>query len=493
MPLMRLAPWQAAVILNPYDHFAFYGGVAAGKTFTGSQFSIKMIQDNPEMTGFIGANTYDQLSQATLREFFYWLEEYGYEFVVDRRPPIAWGYNRTLKQYNNTVHVRSPKTGKVTLVFTRVLSDENPLRGIEFSWYWLDETRDTPEITHDVVLSRMRETPDFMKGLITTTTNGEDWSYKRFVRGQDESMTYGCCHVKSEESLKLGIITQKYYDTMRKSYSPLMAQQELDAQHVNILGGKAYYAASERNRRRISPWGATVPDRSRPLVIGCDFNFSPAPCVWMVGQIGPSEFSPDGKIFYGDCIHWFGEISNPEVSTPQMTYDLLQQYPNFFYQVFGDVSGGVGTTSNAGETDYHQMGNVFSEAEVEYSIDYFMGDQKQNPKVRSRVENMNARFCNAMGEIHQTYDPVNCPLFDGDIKMVGWKPTTMAGRGKLDDGGDSLRTHATDGAGYAIWKLFPPTRVTEIIESVQSSLRAEYGLTDDNLDANVAPDPRSEI
>src|SRR5690606_23495434 len=130
----------------------------------------------PEMTGFIGANTYDQLSQATLREFFYWLEEYGYEFVVDRRPPQHWGYNRTLKQYNNTVHVRNPKTGNVALIFTRVLGDENPLRGIEFSWYWLDETRDTPEITHDVVLSRMRETPDFMKGLITTTTNGEDWS-----------------------------------------------------------------------------------------------------------------------------------------------------------------------------------------------------------------------------------------------------------------------------------------------------------------------------
>lgn len=475
MPKAKLTPWQMAVIMNPFDHFAFYGGVAAGKTFSGSHFSIKMLQNHPQMTGFIGANTYDQLSQATLREFFYWLEEYGYEFVVDRRPPIAWGYNRTLKQYNNTCHVRNPKTGNVTLIFTRVLSDENPLRGIEFSWYWLDETRDTPEITHDVVLSRMRETADFMKGLITTTTNGEDWSYKRFVIGGDRR-TYGSMHVATVESLKLGIISNKYYDTMRRSYSPLMAQQELDALHVNVGGGKAYYAGSEYNRRRISPWGESSPNRDRPLIIGCDFNFNPAPCVWMVGQVGPNIWSPDGKIFWGDCIHWFGEISETQASSPEMTLKLLGQYPNFHYRIFGDVSGGVGTTSNAGETDYNQISNVLAESGCYYSIDYFQGEERTNPKVRSRVENMNARFCNAMGEVRQTYDPANCPLFDGDIKMVGWKPTTNAGRGKLDDGGDCQRTHATDGAGYAVYKLFPPTRQVDIIEPIQSPVRSEHGL-----------------
>ena len=477
MPVARLAPWQASVIRNPYDHFAFYGGVATGKTFTGSHFSITMIQEFPHMTGFIGANTYDQLSQATLREFFYWLEEYGYEFVIDRRPPIAWGYNRTLKQYNNTCHVRNPKTGNVTLLFTRVLSDENPLRGIEFSWYWLDETRDTPEITHDVVLSRMRETPNFMKGIITTTTAGEDWSYKRFVLGK-EGYTYGSMHVRTEESLKLGIISQKYYETMRRSYSPLMAQQELDAMHVNVGGGKAYYAADERNRRRLAPWGDAYPARERPLVVGCDFNFNPAPCVWMVGQVGPGLWSPDGKIFYGDCIHWFGEISLNESSSVDMSLKLVSQFPGFFYQIFGDVSGGVGTTSNAGETDYNQIGNTLSDIGVPHSIDYFSGDTKANPKVRSRVENMNSRFRNSMGEVRQTYDPVNCPLFDGDVKMVGWKPTVNAGRGKLDDGGDCQRTHASDGAGYAVYKLFPPTRMVEIIESNQSGIRMEHGLVD---------------
>jgi hypothetical protein len=166
-----------------------------------------------------------------------------------------------------------------------------------------------------------------------------------------------------------------------------------------------------------------------------------------------------------------------EASSEMMTLSLLSQYPNFFYQVFGDCSGGVGTTSNAGETDYHKISAVMAEAGVNYTIDYFQGEGRTNPKVRNRVENMNARFCNALGEIRQTYDPVNCPLFDGDIKMVGWKTTIQAGRGKLDDGGDCQRTHASDAAGYAVWKLFPPTRAIEIVESLPSSIRKEAGLT----------------
>lgn len=465
MPKVKLAPWQAAAINNKSDHFAFFGGVATGKSFSGSHFAIRMITEHPDKTGFIGANTYDQLSQATLRELFYWLEYYNLDFVVDRIPPINWDAKRTLKKYSNTVHIRNPHTKKVSLIFTRVLSDENPLRGLEFSWYWLDETRDTPERTHDVIVSRMRES-DLIKGIITTTTNGEDWTYKRFVKTDQKS--YGSMHVPTQKSVEYGIIDNKYYETMRQTYSELLAQQELDAMHVNILGGKAYYAASDENRKRVSPWGDAHPDRSKPLIIGCDFNFAPSPCVWVIGQIG------EGK--YSEHIHWFYEISMAEASTVEMTYQVLNQFPDFFYRIFGDMSGGVGTTSNAGETDYHQISNTMNQAGAVFSIDYFQGDTKQNPKVRSRVENMNARLKNAVGEIRMTYNPDNCPLLDGDFKMVGWKQTVQTGRGKLDGGGDPMRTHASDAAGYATWKLFPPVLITEIVDPIPSQLRSEFGL-----------------
>jgi len=478
MPDLSIAPWQYAAIYNPFQHFAMYGGVAVGKTYTGSHFSIHHITEHPQMTGLIGANTYDQLSQVVLRAFFSWLEEYDLDYVVDCIPPKSWGQKRALKSYKNTVSIFNRRTNRCTLIFTRTLSDPDALRGIEISWYWLDETRDTSQATHDVVISRMRETKGYIKGLITTTTNGEDWSYKRFVLGQNASRIYGSMHVPTMASVELGIIDLNYYNTMAASYSPLMALQELEAKHINVFGGKAYYAASDKNRQGRAPWGASFPDRDMDLIIGCDFNFAPAPLVWMVGQRGPNTFGPNGEYWY-DHIHWFGELSGREMSSVAMTLYLLQSYPDFFYRIYGDVSGGIGTTSNAGVTDYDQIAATLADAGARFTVDFHQLDEEEsraNPRVRTRVENMNSRFCNAMGEIRQTYDPARCTYFDGDVKMVGWKSVTSSGRGKLDDGGDGDRTHASDAAGYAVFKLFPPGRQAEIIESLPSQLREEYDL-----------------
>lgn len=458
------APWQAVAAFSPITHMAMFGGVATGKTYTGSQYSIWHFLNHPDKTGFIGANSYDQLTQATLRELFYWLDFYEIEYVIDQIPPTTWGHTRKqFKSYKNILSVRHPDSGKIVHSFIRVLSDPDALRGIEFSWYWIDETRDTPQNTHEILMSRMRESADYMRGLLTSTTNGEDWAYKKFCLGNDGRL-FGSMHVRTEESVKLGIISDPFYQSLRRSYSELLSAQELDALHVNVLGGRAYYASSEKNKTSIAPWGDEFPNNDRPLVVGADFNFAPAPHIWMVGQVGPGNYS--------DQFHWFGELSGQETSTRQMTQTLAAQYPGFFYEVFGDVSGGKGTTSNAGEHDYAQIGQELSDLGCEYTVDY----DQSNPRVRDRVENMNALFKNSLGEIRQTYDPAKCPHLDADLRVVGWKQTIISGRGKLDNAGDIQRTHASDGAGYAMYKKFPPQRRGMLLPPVKSPFLQGFNL-----------------
>jgi hypothetical protein len=406
-----------------------------------------------------------QLSTATLRELFHWLSFYGFEYVIDRQPPDDWNTHREFKSYANVMLVRNPWTGKVTTIFTRVMSDPNPLRGVEFSWYWIDESRDMPQEAHDVVLSRMRES-DYIKGILTTTPAGEDWSYRRFcTQIHDDPYLYGSMHVKTYEAVKAGIISQNFYDGLRASYSELMAQQELDAMHVNVYGGRAYYAFGAHNSCIKAPWGDTVPNPDRPLIVGCDFNFDPAPHIWMVGQIGPSIPGPDGR-YFSDQIHWFGEISGTRMSSPDMAFKLISRYPGFSYRIYGDRSGARATTSNAGRHDYAQIGEVLASHGCIYSIDT---DQSTNPLVRNRIENMNRMARDARGVTRMTYNPYECPHFDSDIKMVGWKMNTaLRGQGKLDDGGNKKLTHASDGAGYAVWKLFPPGIPTIIVAPIES-------------------------
>jgi hypothetical protein len=176
----------------------------------------------------------------------------------------------------------------------------------------------------------------------------------------------------------------------------------------------------------------------------------------MVGQI-----SPDGQ-----RIHWFDELSRSRCSTPEMAFLLISRYPGFFYRIYGDRSGARATTSNAGRHDYAQIAEVLHEHSADFTMD---SDQSNNPLVRNRVENMNRLLRDARGLTRMTYDPNRCPHLDSDLKMVGWKLTSnRKGQGILDDGGDKKLTHASDGAGYATWKLFPPGVGSMIVSPTSS-------------------------
>jgi hypothetical protein len=465
MKLVDMPAYQVAALMNDCQNFCFYGGVAVGKTAVGSHFAILHMKQYPHLSGFIGANTYDQLSHVALAEIMYWLDYYNMPYVQDRRPPREWGTKgfKPRKHYKNILSVLVDDW--VVTIHTRVMSKPHNLRGMEFSWAWIDELRDTKEEAFDEVLKRMRES-DYMKTLVTTTTNGDSWDAKRFFTNGDGKL-YGSMHVPTIESLKAGLITKKYYEGLRSSFSPLVAAQELDAMHVNVLGGRAYYSGNKDNARYRAPWGAVEPDPRYPLIVGCDFNFSPAPCVWVIGQVGPMlKHKKTGKVFdWTKHIHWFDEIKLVEAGTIAMTETLMARYPGFYYRIYGDASGNRGTTSNAGETDYNQITQTLADAGAQYEIDV----DQSNPLVKNRVENMCRMLRDAAGNVRMTYNPDRCPLLHGDINHVGWKRIVgQGGRGKLDDGGDSNRTHASDAVGYALWKLFPPGRRLELVQSVAS-------------------------
>lgn len=454
--LVKLPTYQAAVLQNPYEHFAMFGGYGVGKSFTGAQWSINRMIERPDLTGLIGANTYDQLSQATLRELFLWLDSYGIEYVIDQRPPKDWGITRkAFKSYKNILSVRiDPKI--ITTVFTRVMSKPNALRGVNCSWYWMDEARDTPRNTFDVILSRLREDNHYRRGLLTSTTNGEDWAYENFVL--KASRTRGSCHIPSQASVDAGINPKEWLQQMLDLFDPLTAEQELWARHVDVLGGRAYYAFGKHNRKPC-PWGQTEIDKSRPVIVGMDFNYDPAPMLWVVGQLGP-----DGTE-YEDHMHWFLEVEGRQVSTRAQTRTLVDLVgADCFYQMFGDASGARGSTSNAGEHDFAQIADEMDQLGVSRTIDF----DEANPRVIDRVQNMNRLAKSASGKVLMTYNKDRCPRLHADVRKVGWRKT-IVGRGKLDDKGDHTLTHASDAAGYAAWKVLPFARRGYVGENIAGS------------------------
>lgn len=436
-----LMPWQGASIFNPYTHFAMLGGVAVGKTYTGAHFAIFHIENFPHLTGFVGANTYDQLSQTTLMELFYWLDQYSLEYVIDKRPPKEWGPCKKLKKYSNVLSVRS--AGRVVTIFTRVLGKGDPLRGLEFSWYWIDETRDTPKNTHDVLLSRLRES-DYMKGLITSTTNGEDWTHERFVSVKRKK-AFGCMHVPTERSLKAGLITKDFYENLLDTYDEQLADQELHAKHVNTAGKPAYKSYGKHNERRTSPFsldgGIVSPWLS--VIVGMDFNVNPMS--WALGQNRGHEF------------YWFSEIvienTNTHECAPELVARLLKLKEQGLLKgtpqvkLCGDATGKSRNTK-ATESDYAIICNALTEA----GITWENLTPDSNPPVKDRVNTVNAHWKAANGNIRMWLHPDNCPKLKRDCEQVVWKKGAEA---ILDQTTDTTLTHISDAIGYPVHVLSP--------------------------------------
>lgn len=163
--VIELSEPQTAVLSARTPLVLDMAGQGSGKSQNIGYHSGMMLQDFPQLLGFIGANTLLQLSQSTLaRVFKTWADAYGLTefdqkanpagaFVVDKRPPPHFKRFHRLRDYNGTISFYSG-----ALVFLGSLDNYKAHEGKEFAWAHLDETKDTKEdALKDVILGRLRQ------------------------------------------------------------------------------------------------------------------------------------------------------------------------------------------------------------------------------------------------------------------------------------------------------------------------------------------------
>jgi len=146
------------------------GGTGSGKTFMDGIISFDFIQNYPDVQGFIGANTYEQLNVSTLKRIRdVWRDHFGLvenvHYVIGKKPPKSYDLrNHNFDDYNPII---SFCNGAV--VFKGSLDNYEAHSGKEIGWAILDETHMTKEeAVKEVILHRLRQ-----KGM---RLNGKDWN-----------------------------------------------------------------------------------------------------------------------------------------------------------------------------------------------------------------------------------------------------------------------------------------------------------------------------
>ena len=366
------------------EYTLFCGGLGSGKTHAGALWAMLMCLKYPKTRGLITANSYSQLKKATLVKFFEILEMYGvpYEYKI-QDGVILVGHHRAV-------------------VYALSMEKYDLLRGIEFGWAWGDECAFYKAEAFDVMIGRIRDTKGPCQWKGTTTPNGFNWLYTKFVETPPESSTV----VYSKTSDNAANLAKSYIRNLRGQYDSKLSQQELDGQFVNLTSGKVFYKFDRNQHVR------EVHDIGDYLFIGLDFNVDPLCGVYCY---------TDGR-----AVYIFDELYQKDSNTFKASKTITQQFPNRYITVASDETGNRRKTSSQ-NTDHEIL------RRAGFNVVNF-----KNPKIKDRNNNVNRLL-----EQNLIFIDPRCKYLIKELEQYTYESD------------DEAMGHITDALGYIAWHLFP--------------------------------------
>lgn len=359
---IELFKHQLSALQSKAKFTCLLSGIGGGKTFTGCHWALKNAHQFPKAKGFIGANTYGQLRDATLAAFFNECERLG----------ITYTFNQS--------------TGYLSVLGAEILckSTDNyeMLRGSEFAWEWLDEASYMKREAFNVLVGRLRDKRGPLQILLTTTPKGYNWVYDYFhPSGENHTKDYLLIKAKSSDNT---FLPDGYIDAVKAQFDERLVEQELMGEFVNLTQGKCYHAFEFSHIQDIQL------DESLPIWIGMDFNVDPMTAV--ICQ------------YYSDTMHIVGEIHIRNSNTYEMAKVILENFGKC--KIVADTSGAARKTS--GSTDF-QILKEFGHEVV----------HTRKPHVIDRVNNMNRIF-----KLNKFKIASSCKKTINDLEKVTWKEGT---------------------------------------------------------------------
>ena len=395
-------------------------------TRIGSRFVyLKMIR-NPETMGLICANTYSQLNTATLPPLMEYLEELGIDYVKNKKPPKSWGIRERVADYTG---VLTTKNGCHILL--RSLDNFLPLRGIEIGWAWIDEISDTSPDAWDIIIARLRcKRSIFLNILVTGTPEGNNWTWQEFSR--EDATEHKIIYMSARDN---PFLPEGFIDSLASRYSKLQAQEQIDGRVVVNQTGKIYHAFHDFTHiKDVYPY-----DITRPLCLSWDFNIGERPMSMAISQV---NYNKETKL---EDVQVLDEVVIPNGNTPLVCAQFIKKYRHHVggLQIFGD-SYGSSRAATAGKSDYE----IIAECMRAVFANVFFQIPNGNPKEVDRVNAVNAKLQNSMGQVSLYVSP-QCKELVLDFKNV--KPNALGAIDKKD----LKRTHISDGIGYLISQRWP--------------------------------------
>ena len=409
--------------------FAFCGGRGAGKTYVGAQKAGQLAWLNRGYNGLVLAPTYPMLRDAAKAAFLKACTDKGLSF-------------KHLKTENAVILFGDTK------VYFRSMDDPDKVRGLNVAWAWMDEPgqvgdREAFDVVNGCIRGEDIPEPAL---IITTTPSGLGWFYEVVVTEAEENRAR-LYRARTADNPLLGDFEKR----LRRSYDPLFAAQELDAEFVNLFSGQAYWNFSPIDNV-FNPRDISLVE-GLPLDLCCDFNVSPM--CWNVSQ----DFLIDGETY----TYVFDEIHLDTAGTDVTVKEFLDRWGSdrsvrgAGVRVWGDATGQHKVTA-ATRTDYEIIEAALKEEGI--PVDINLG--RSNPRQRDRVLAVNARLLSADQGLRRFFVSKGCKHTIIDFERTTFIPGTqqldksqVKATGAAGKRRKPALTHHTDALGYKVFRQWP--------------------------------------
>ena len=347
------------------DICCYYGGMGAGKTFSGSLKGITYALSWAGCRGLVGAKSQDLLDNTTKRKYVEHLENIGLKegthyWFTDR--------GQTLNFINGS-----------TIRF-KTLSDWQQFMSEEFTFIEFEEASFLDEIVFIKLLTRLRQAKKaewngYYRSLFmhTNPQGKRGWINKFFINPKTKKESYRFIRCSTRENHHLG---DEYVDMLEEAYSAEQVQEMIEGMDVDYDNTIAFPNFTTDNIKDNLGY-----DPNYPLILTCDFNYNPM-CWYLVQERSGT---------------WYilRELIYNNVTTKQMC-DMIQpivaEFKTKKLLIMGDAHGKDKKTNG---TDYGVMLSHFSER----GYDCTLRVQKNNPFIKDRLAVLRGLIKNAKGDI----------------------------------------------------------------------------------------------
>jgi len=426
---------QAEFVADKEHRFlALQGGLGSGKT---QALCAKAIDSAIAIAGH--DHDYNALCEPTGVKARQFLQRRFYESLIEH----GFVYGREGQDCDFTLNKsESMFTLKLLKGDVRIkmmgINEPEKLTSFEAAFVGIDEidtvpNRDQIDASVDALAGRLRAGP-FQQMFFTSTPEGYRFLYDTFEKNKnkDTRLIKAC----TWDNPYLKPSTRKYIESLYAKYPASKIAAYVFGDFVNLTGG-VVYDQFDRNLNHtdetVDSLDAAYAARGRgprPLHIGMDFN---------VGNMSAIVHAiVDGRPVAVDEI-----IGLPK--TKDTIDEIKKRYGKRPIYIYADKSGASEKTS-ASESDIAQLKNAG------FSLEPNGNMQNKNPAVKSRVDAMQAMFCNGKKERRYKINTNKCKRYTEALEQQPYDPITRAPFKEKGGGGAD---GPNDAGGYFIESRWP--------------------------------------